>query len=307
MGLRFLRSSVVSGGGGSNNDGVLTSYASMDLESQEIVRLDLSQAYPKNTDLGATYTYQATGASDGSPAGLWTPPTTGDGHAGPGGLEVDNGGTFTVQKLNFSFEMLFGSTYQLNYGLNDIKWIIVLTAKTLGGETVDRPMANWAHKDAQSDAVMAFCVGAGTNKHFNPGSTPGVYSGTPAYGPDGSEQFYIGATGGTYNSKPRIAPDTWLNCEFEVIAANAYGQTGGRIRGIVTQRSGGIVLTDISIPWNYDENWTLPNFIREIRVIGGYYNQAYDSVDANTYFKTAWVRIAANRAGLLGPRSGWAT
>lgn len=300
MGILVLRSSVAQGGGG-DADGTLVTYAAMDLASTEIVRLDLSQTVPRSLDQGSTYNYEATGAVDGSPAYRFTPPTTGDGHSGIGGLELDDGGTFSIDKLNFSVEMCFGSTYTSNFGLNDIKWIIVHTAETLGGaEITDRPMANWAHKDDQVDAVMAFAVGAGTFKQFNPNAPP------DQLGPDGGEEFYIGATGGTYNGLPRIAPDTWLNLEFECISANAYGATNGRIRGIVTQRDG-TVLTDIIIPWNYDSNWTLPNFIREIRIIGGFYNQAYDSVDANTYFKLAGLRIAANRSGLLGPRSAFLT
>lgn len=290
------------GGGGGEAFGA---YLDMDLSVDPIYRIDMSaQDYVYEAQVGSTHTYEATGAWDGGPCAKFTPPTTADGRAGLQ-IHLDNDGTFAIHQLNIRWEASFGSTYETNFSTanDDVKYVIVHTAATLGGgEPFERPMINWLHQATQSDGRFALAVAAGTVKQFNPNPPP------DEFGPDGSEEFYIGPTETTFNSKRVVGPSTWLTFEVQVVAQSTGAYPDGLIRVVVTDRDG-TVLTDLDIPWDYDAAWnTLPRYIREIQTIGGWYNQAYDSVDANTWHRIAGPTVAVNyddADDLLGPRAGF--
>lgn len=214
-------------------------------------------------------------------------------------LDVWNNGTFTVRKLNFRFEVQFGPDFARNWPFNDLKFIIVHTADTLGGNTNNRPMCNWANADMPGmPGILAWAVGAGTVKNFNPVGQ------APAFAPPSQEDFYLGPAAGTFRGKPLIPPSEWLSIEVEIVAESTTANPNGRIRSIIHRRGVPTPLTEVSIPWNYDSSWSLPRFISEVQVLGGYFNTGtIASMPGNHYRIANYITFAANRPGLLGPRA----
>jgi hypothetical protein len=293
-------SATTSGGGGGEAFGA---YLDMDLSVDPTYRIDMSvQDYPTFLTAGATHTYEATGCWDGGPAAKLTPPVSGgtDGYSALGGWQINNSDTLAIHELNVRWEASFGSTFITNWAEGaDMKWVIVHSRPALGDtSTNQRPMVNWQKPTGNN--VFAIAVGAGTFKQFDP--APGA---DPQFGPDiNLADFFLGPTTTTLSDEPVIGADTWLTFELQVIAESQVGATDGRIRIVVTDRDG-TTLTDFQITWFYDSNWTLPRFIDEVQVIGGFYNELYASSDANTYQRICGVTFAVDNAGVLGPRSGF--
>ena len=292
MGIFILRSSASAGGGDSGE--VSTSWANFDLEENEINRLDFSaQDYPIWTPDNATHhTYRATGAWDGSPSARILAPIIEQTACGLGGFDnLWKLGTFPIRKLNIEFQFLAGPTLWQNWFGADWKFMIVHTWPSLiadpdpgGGE---RPMMNFVRYDGtESDHVQAWAVGAGTVKDFN-------------------DDMYMGAQDGTWMSSPVYGPGEWFSVEFEVIPEVTAEAPNGRIRGVFTRRTGESY--SVTIPWNFDSNWTVDDYVHTVQLIGGFWNDAASSRDANTYYELANIRMAANRSGLLGPRTGFVT
>ncbi|HEY3497055.1 MAG TPA: hypothetical protein VGK73_20290, partial [Polyangiaceae bacterium] len=198
------------------------------------------------------------------------------------------------------FEVSFGGEFGTHWPNDDLKFIIVHTADTLGGDINERPMCNWANASEEGSGILAWAVGAGTVKNFN--RTPPY---EPAFSPSGNEDFYIGPSAGTFNGHPLLGPLEWISVEVEVIAEATSAAPEGRIRSVLTRRNGD-VLTDLSIPWSYDSNWSLGRYISEVQVIGGYYNTGTRRAAPDNFYRIAdHIAFAANRDGLIGPRPGF--
>lgn len=296
----FSSTTVASGG-----SEFVGSYNDFDLEAHPTYRIDMAeQDYPTFLTAGATHTYEATGAWDGGPSAKLTPPLIAqhsDGYSALGGFQdLWKGGTLAVQKLNIRWEASFGSTFVTNAGTGtDYKWVIVMSYPTLGndGDSALRPMLNWQKPSGNN--VFQFATAGGTFKQFNPTPPPNDF------GPDITRtNFFLGPTAGTLSGKPIIGPNTWLTFEMEIVTESTGTYPNGSIRGVVTDRSG-TVLTDQRINFNYDTNWTMPTYIAEVQVIGGFYNASYTTVDANTYQRITAPTFAIDHVGLLGTRAGF--
>lgn len=260
--------------------------------------------YPVWVPSPANHLYRATGGWDGGPSARIYPPTQAQTACGLGGWDnLWRNGTFAIKKLNVRFELLFGPSLTTRWHGADWKFFIAHTSPTLinapdpgGGE---RPMANFAW---HSGNMLGFAVGAGTVKNFNR-SPP--YA--PSYWPSDDADFFMGAANGTYNGHPIVGPMTWVSVELEIISEATSQAPAGRIRAVLTRRDG-TQLTDLSIPWTYDSNWTLNKYIATVQLIGGYWNDATSAAAADNYYEIAdRITFAANRPGLLGPREGFVT
>jgi hypothetical protein len=287
-------------GGGPLDGETIGGYGDLDLEENVVYTVDLGvRDYPVYLTENATAEYEPDAGWNGGPSVRVTPPLAG-GYGALGGFsDLWKGGTFTIRKLNFRFEVQFGAAFGEHWPDDDLKFVIVHTADALGAETNERPMCNWANASEEGSGILAWAVGAGTVKNFSP---PGF---EPAYSPSGNEEFYIGPSAGTFNGKPVIGPEQWISIEVEIIAEATAEAPDGRIRSVLTLRDG-TELTELEIPWSYDAHWELPSFISEVQVIGGYYNTGTTAAAPENFYRVAdHVTFAANRPGLLGPRAGF--
>lgn len=277
-------------------------WAAIDLKTNPAYSIDLSaKDYPVWVPSPANHLYRPTGGWDGGPSARIYPPNT-QIACGLGGWDnLWKNGTLAIRKLNVHFELLFGPTLTQNWHGSDWKFFIAHTSPTLlsvpdpgGGE---RPMANFAH---HSGNILGWAVGAGTVKNFN--RSPPY---PPAYSPSDDADFFMGSANGTLNGKPVVGPSTWISVEIEIIAESTVEAPNGRIRSVLTKRDG-TVLTDLSIPWTYDANWTVGDYIATVQLIGGYWNSGTENANADNYYEIAdRITFAANRPGLLGPREGF--
>jgi hypothetical protein len=311
---------------GSGSGETVGSWAARDLTDQKIYRIDSSVGdMPVFVVEGATHTLEPTSGWDGgyshklTPIISGTPPATGQGAMSLGSFVFDQAGTLACRKLNVRFEVQFGSAWGTNL-VNQIKWIIVHSSTTQTGSfpTQERPMYYIANMGSEAgdapvalqvDGLLAFGVASGTTKNFEP-----LQDGFAGYNwPRGNEDFLWGPSATTISGK-RIVPLTdWYTIELEMIAqstalwagapAPPSGAANGLIRGVITNRAGE-VLTDLYVPWNWDSSWTVDDFIREVQLIGGYGN-ATQTPGANNYMRLSAVTFSVNRAGLIGPRSGF--
>lgn len=278
------------------------SAAGLDLQAHPLYRIDMSaQDYPTFLTAGATHTYEATGAWDGGPCAKLVPPNSGgaDGYSALGGWHLDNDGTFAIHALNIRWEAALGPTFVTNWAeLIDIKWVIVNSGPSLGDNSTDqRPIVHF-YKQAGTN-TLAMGVGAGTLSQFNPSAPP------DDFGPVLSRvDFFHGPTDTTLSGKPVLGAGTWLTYELRVIAQSTTGNPNGLIQLRVWSRAG-TLLTDIDITWLYDDSWTLPRWINESQVIGGFFNEVYSSIDADTYQRIAGVTFAVDHSGFMGPRAGF--
>jgi hypothetical protein len=289
------------GGAPPASDETVGSYAELDLENNAIYTVDLGvRDYPVFLTEGATHTFEPSSGWNSGPSVRITPPLAG-GYGALGSFnDLWQDGTFTIRKLNLRFEVQFGAEFGTHWPNDDLKFVIVHSADALGAETNERPMCNWANVSEEGSGILAWAVGAGTVKNFNR-SPP--YE--PAYSPSGNEDFYIGPSEGTFNGHPVLGPESWISVEVEIVSEATSQHPEGLIRSVLTARDG-TVLTDLSIPWTYDSNWSLARYISEVQVIGGYYNTGSTSSTPDNFYRIAdHITFAANRPGLLGPRSGF--
>jgi hypothetical protein len=287
-------------GGGPLEGETIGSYAELDLQAHAVYTVDLGLGdYPVFLTESATADDEPGAGWNGEVAVHVTPPLAG-GYGALGSFgNLWKDGSFTIRKLNFRFEVQFGATFGEHWPNDDLKFVIVHTADSLGAETNERPMCNWANASAEGSGILAWAVGAGTVKNFSP---PGL---EPAYSPSGNEEFYLGPSAGEFNGKRMVGPQEWISIEVEVIAEATTEAPEGRIRSVLTLRDG-TELTELEIPWTYDSNWELPSFISEVQVIGGYYNTGTTAAAPDNFYRIAdHITFAANRPGLLGPRAGF--
>ncbi len=312
---------TTSGSGGSGNDEVVGSYANINLSNQVIYRINSALGdVPVWTVEGAVHTYLPTDCWDGGPCHRVTPipiggGPTGQGNAGVGTFYVRRSG-LDIRKLNVRWEFSFGSTW-ITRLVQQVKWVICYASNTATGDpNGERPMLYLSDMDTQAgDApsalqrgdLMAIGVASGTSKNFEP-----LQAGYPGYNwPRGREDFYWGPSATTISGK-RVVPLTdWYTCELELIGDSVANWPGspvppagaGLIRIVIWNRAGEM-LTDLYIPWDWDGNWSAgDDHMTAVEIIGGYGNAT--TVDSNTYQLLANFTFAANRPGLIGPRSGF--
>lgn len=268
--------------------------AAMNLQASPVYRVSMAAgSYPFWVTNGATHTNLPTGAWDGSGAARLTPPTGDQSYSAIGGFgNLSRGGTYPLRSLNIRFELRLGPTWVTSNAVGDPKFIIVHTSATANGATNERPMAYIA----PSPPCAVYAVAASTTKQYN-------HSGTsPDWWPSGREAFRF-CNGPTAGAQPVVPAGEWVSIEYMVIAEARPGYPNGAIRSVVTRRNGQVLL-DYFIPWTYDANWSLPKFITEVQVIGGYFN-AGNAANAGNYMDIAGLTFAANRTTVLGPRAGF--
>lgn len=287
---------------------VLTSWANLNLAANPINGINFAaQDYPVWTPDNATYhTYIAGGAWDGSPAVRIRGSQVAETACGTGNwVNLWRNGSLAIRRLNFRFQARFGATMIQNWRGGDWKWIIIQTNPTLinspdpgGGE---RPMMHFAYNaetNTSGPHKLGWSVACSTVGNFN--RTPPF---TEAYWPSVNADAFLGAAAGTFNGKPVIGPNEWINFEMEAITQSTPAAPNGLIRGILTRRNG--QRFELSIPWNYDDGWTVGDYIHGVQLIGGYFNQAVTASDANTYYELANLVFAANQTQELGPPDGF--
>lgn len=269
-------------------------WSAANLQASGAFRVSMaSGSYPVWVTGGATHTHLPSGAWDGSGAARLTPPTADQSYSAIGGFgNLSRGGSYPLRSLNVRFELRLGPTWASSNAVGDPKFMIVHTSSTAAGATSERPMAYLA----PSSPCTVFAVAAGTVKQFNHAGT------SPDWWPSGREAFRF-CDAPQAGGKPVVLPGEWVSVELFVVAEPRPSYPSGAIRTVVTRRNG-TVLLDYFIPWTYDANWSLPKFITEVQVIGGYFN-AGNAANAGNYMDIAGLTFAANRTTVLGPRAGF--
>lgn len=285
------------------NNVIATSWANFNLAVNPINAIDLSaQDYPIWTPNNAVYhTYIANGSWKNGPVARIKGSQVAQTACGLGSfVNLWRNGTLPIRKLNLLFQVRFGPTMIQNWTGSDWKFIIAHSWPSLvnnsdpgGGE---RPMVHLAWTSDVNDSgpsKLGMSVACSTLGNFVR-SPPFA----PAFGPTPNSDWFLGAAAGTYNGKPIIGPMEWLNIELEIIAESTAEAPNGRIRYVITRRTG--QQFDLSINWTYDSNWSLGDYLHGVQLLGGFWNQAVNASDSGTWYEIAdRITFAANRPGLL--------
>lgn len=294
------------------SDEVIGPASNIDVYDQQVYRLDDDDTMPSWEIEGATVTAIPGAGWDGGTIHRITPvvtgvsPNTGQGNAGLGQFHMPN--DLPIRKLNMRWEQRFGPDWitQLN---SMTKWVILFAGDTpSSAPNGERPMlylsdmntqAGDAPSALQRNDLMAAGVAAGTLKNFEP-----IPPYTGYNWPRGNEDFYFGPTATTIAGKRIVPQGEWYTFEMETISEATDEYPNGLIRLVVWNRAGE-QLTDLKIPWNYDSNWSVGDYMIGVDVVGGGYMNAVPSPTADNYTDVAAVTFSANRPGLIGPRAGF--
>lgn len=297
----------------SGSEEVVGSYVGLDVYDQKIYRIDeTADDMPVWEIEGGTVTMVTGAGWDGGAVMKITPlvtgaaPATGEGNVGIGQLHLPN--DLAVRKLNMRWEQSFGPNWITEMG-SMIKWAIMFAGDTAAGDpNGERPMLYLSDMDTQAgdapaglrlNTLMAVGVASGTTKNFEP---------IPPYSgynwPRGNEDFLFGPTATTIAGKRVVPQADWYTFEIELISESTGSFPNGLIRLVVVNRDGE-ELTDLQIPWNWDGNWTVGDYLIGVDVMGAGYMDAVTTPSADNYTYVMAVTLAANRPGLIGTRDGF--
>jgi hypothetical protein len=301
---------VQSSGGGSNEE--VGPYSALDVYDQQVYRISEASPIPEWEIEGGTVSAVVGAGWDGGTVMKITPlvsgvaPNTGQGNVGLGQFEMP--ADLAIRKLNMRWEQTFGPNWITEMG-SMIKWAIMFSSSTPSGDpSSERPMLYLSDMDTQAgdapsglqlNTLMAVGVASGTVKNFE--RIP-PYSGYNW--PRGNEDILFGPTATTISGKRIVPQGAWYTFEMEMISESTVDFPNGLIRLVVTNRAGE-TLTDLKIPWNWDTNWTVGDYLIGVDVMGAGYMNSVSSPSANNYTYVQGVTFAANRPGLIGAREGF--
>lgn len=252
-------------------------------------------SYPVWVTGGARHVHLPTGAWDGSGAARVYPPTQAQAYSSVGAFSnLSRRGALVIRSLVVPFEVRLGPTYVAGVmASGGPKFLIVHASSAPDGEVVERPMTYMS----AAEGCATYNVAAATvQQHIQSGSPE------PDWWPSGREAFAF-CDVPQPRTKPVVLPGEWVSIGLLIVAESRPAYPDGAIRTIVTRRDG-TVLLDYAIPWNFDTSWSLPRYITEVQLVGGYYNAGVPASSGN-YIEIAGLTFAANRAEPLGPRAGF--
>jgi hypothetical protein len=205
---------------------------------------------------GATHTWLPTGGWRGG-AAKFTPPLSGQGYAGVGGLYMDS--IPTENQVNVRFLIFHGSTWQ-EYGTNNKVFILDgVNARDQRSMIISRETGEYVAWGACSGTVCKYESG-------------GLF-------PDGSETFRIG-------NKPLHREEEWISVEIESNVASQYVRLY-----IHTQDS---VFNGLYIEQTLDVS-SDPTWMRLDMIVG--FMDAAIQADPNNYFIIDEVKLSTRYIG----------
>lgn len=312
--LRFRPPASYGGGGGGGGGGSLHqgNYADLDLEAYpegyEILYSYNDHQIWNGADAG-TVTHFSSGGWNGGAFYRCFPPTIDDRGSGLSVYGLDKAGTFAIRRLNVGFTYKKGPNYaSLAEGS---KWMIVNTARTLGGGTVDRPMLFMGLTDGADSPTdrradtMTCCAAQGTTQWWQ---WSHAYSDTPDYYYyNGDSPIYWADSAATFNGHNVLAPSEYVYVEYRMEAVSSAEFPNGLLAIRIYESDGTIYET--KFPWNLDAAATVDaSYFNEVQMfVCGYFNTAPPGgPDANMYVEGHYsTRLRANFQGWMGPQEGF--
>jgi hypothetical protein len=306
-----------------DNDGlVVTNFALLDTDAAQIISLDINNTLIEKTSTGAAVTYANetwwSGAS--VPVATIRPPTTPDGYAGFGDINLWKNAQKVIRQLNWRLEFKVSDLFCANStGLP--KWFLMRTARTqsTGDSFNDRPMLYINHMNEHGSGTidiadcLVFCPAQGTVRFYastnvTPAATwADLNESTIAAGPIMRQPFYLRATPGVDGSGNTIVDaDEYICVEMRVNVMSTAAEPNGVIGMRIYRRAslGGLVM-ERACAWTY---WPVSggpqvntNFIADVDVIGGgYFNLANDGSASRTIKIGRRMTFATNYQPTVG-------
>ena len=287
-------------GGGAWED-ISVGYADMPAElatDNRKVRMDLTGSdwgTQIDTVNGASVTRVVGGAFDGTDCVRIVPPSgsTPNGNQTYScimrGLDLTNGGTKDVSRVQLGFCVKYGSTY-FNMG-ETAKVTGILPSQTIGGATSVAARAaiyeDYRDQGAADLRRVFSIICGGVAEYYDP--PQGGFQGEHA---DADLLMLLGSVSNHANNPPLVASD-WLyflqSVDFRQDGANA----NGRNRVDVWSRTQYLGL--LSVPLNNRPDWDFSYlYANQIEYIGGLWNDPA-TADANCYLDVSHPIVSVNR------------
>lgn len=299
--------------GGSHNMGQIGSYADLDLSIHPVYSVDMALGdYDTFASLPAPESGTSTHHASGWPLGggafsRMTPPIVDNLGRGISLGNLWRDATLVIQDLNVRWEWR-GSDALASIGSTGPKFLIAhARTELVDGNSDSRPMLflTRVHGNASTAYsrlnTLAMAPAQGTVAAYS----DLVYAETVpplAYSMLGYQQWYFTNAGdtGTFGGRPLVECNEVVTFELRMISASTPQYPRGLIAVRMYRENGETY--ERGIPWNYDTNVPLGQYLKSIEEFGcGYWNGAPGGshhMDVGGY-----ITVARNFGGWLGRRS----